>query len=388
MSTWWFQLYTLPMIKRVLKSIVLIMIADQISVRILPRELHLIASMAILVPLFLEFNSLSKTENVEFHKMNVPFGKLKSYFLLDIFFEVLFVVISAMAIIVFSSENAGLFQKNSDQLIDLNLNELFFFLTCGVGFFISMKKIHRKYIFLKFSNSKIVNHIIGIVSFTIVNIVIALFEMFQIMHLLPVMGILTLTISLASFSFGYRATFHLYPQKANLKIYLQELSKGLAVAGIFYVCCVFLGRDQVNQAYLPPLKRISNLYFNGPLNPPLTPETFETLEPKANASVKFLYDHLDFEPSTFGIHHFIQKDHKEMRLGKFLKFGKPSREFLISLYENFSTETAYWQKVESRDAIIYLSYAAWPSDQVLPEKYLALRTTSEELFKRKPASTK
>lgn len=386
---WWFNLYSVHVIKHCLKWAGIGLVLDQLMGRS-----SLIDSWGSGL-VFLSFypllrKTLSKDfrNNLEFHKMNIPFSELqRAYFFHHIMVFLVSYVLCLLA--YWTSKNFGGVHSNIkyDILNSFDIGSLLF-INCSIFvIYLAISQadhLKRRYQFFSDKKNEFIRFLYGLGTSAVFFMTVMAFMILTEHEILPFLFIGS-TFALAAWLYVNRAIFHKVPEKATVSA---NIRYSLVSAGFFcaiYFFCVFIGRDTVLDSNISVEKRVSSFKFNGRFNHEIDFETFKVLEPNlffllSDGSI--LYKKINFDPSILGVEYFLEGPDSVRRLSQFLKLGKPSPEFLLALYDHFEKQPEYWKKVRHAHQLQYLSFVKWPKGEKLPERFIVARQKSQDLIRR------
>ncbi len=386
-SCWWFRLYTLAYLRMLGLSTLAALLLDLALSRIAPDY----AFMAFFVPLtslITKFTPGSFRENIEFHKMNVPFRDLRRAFLIDVFLTGCSMV-SVLGLCLLASHCFGLLSYGGPSLFsDLTLSMLMYYVlaaflaVCWVCFI----AVDRRYVFYGLKHRSFWGKVffagpIWMICFVImVSGVLLHFEVLQsYVHLAGAM-------MMASVIFTYRGIFHKGPTHTGLWGWIKHYTLGNVIMASLFAMALLLGKSDAFDKDLSMQQRTASLRFYSYFGPRINKEAFVVFAGTYPAAV--LYSKLDFDPSELGVKFFLDGD--QGNLLEFMRRGRPGPGFLMSLYADMVSHPEHWSKLEMAEEIKYHAFHHWPKNKVLPEHYLAEKKKSDELQelrkKRHPAS--
>lgn len=388
---WWFRIYTLPFLKLLSGLFAFVIIADFILPFAGFHNVYLIFGIPFLA-LFKKFTPGSFRENIEFHKMNVPFSELRKAFLSDIFITIAsYFVFSALAVFI-SWFFGGFFSRPYSDIFWNYTFAMFFYFSFFFCFLVSwacFTSVDKRYLFYNVRNKTSFKFFLhsGSIWMTCMFLIVAA----VLVGLTPEVGYTHVLGSVVSATtlFILRAMFHKGPAEATLFKWFQYFAVGnMLFVSAFGVSCL-LGRSDVFNSDLTVEARSHSFEFYGVLGPRLDKKTFKLIEPRlnhGNFALTGIYQRLDFDPSELGLSYFLDKSGDQHRLISFLNLGKPSPEFLMKLYSDLESNLWFWDKVKTTEVIRQLAFHRWPEKRPLPEKFLAEKKKASdfaELNKRK-----
>lgn len=380
LQSWWFQLYTRPFLIRLLQFFGATLTFDIVLsyggysskfVYLLP-----------LVALVNKFTPGSFRENIEFHKMNVPFAILRKNFLADIAttalaYLVLFGLtggLSRLAGGFFSTEAASPFLELTKGMI------LYYTLAfCIAIFWVCFIAVDKKYVFYGIKHRTFVQTVFFAVPIWIVCLIqmmVALYLGFSVE--------LSYTFMLGSVFFGssiffLKAIFHKGPTHASLWNWMKHYGFGTATVAVIFFLAALLGRKDVLDENLNIAQRVNSFRFYGHFSPYIDRKTFALIEPELDLTDRdLIYKHVAFDPSGLGLGFFLDDSREQTRLMAFLDFGRPSVDFLLSLYSHMGSHPEHWDKVPAAEWVRHKAFHRWPKDRPLPEKYLAEKKKADD----------
>jgi hypothetical protein len=380
-KAWWFELYSLPLLKRTLKFFAMAFVGDYL-LTLLGFSLELGIALFCLpcIPfaglVFMRIPSIS--QNLDFHKLHIPLRQLRKEVHLNFFVDFLLLNLVLLFLYFFSGAINGSIHRSVSLVFQergfFNLLFIYSFIIVTLFYFLTMDKnpTRRKEALAVFNSTTLRKWGFMIYIF-FASMPFLAFNIFT-MDAFEAIFFLGLTGVLGAHLREIRMLFHTLPAKATYKIHFKHfMAGGLCSFGI-YLMCATGARFDVSDYSLTPEQRATSFSFSGMLAPEVDFETFKVIEPRLYDS-ELLYSKVNFDPSTLGVDFFLSKNGTH-RLYSFLKVGNPSEEFLITLYDHFETNP-YWtdKKVEG---LKYLAFSKWPSSAHLPERFLAAKESSKE----------
>jgi hypothetical protein len=383
---WWFQVYSFPLIKRILIWFLVALLADFILVQFLDDSyLGFICFSLPLIP-FLGMVSQRKPSiraNLAFHQLHIPMKQLRKDYLVNFFLDFICTSLALGSLHLLSSLFKGNINKSVSELyatIGFYQFIFYYFAVLVFAFYslINEKDMNKK----KAQFAPLNGGLFKLLKFLTYNLLVGIpvVILFVIITGLEVEAIILIFLGggIGACMREINTRFHGVSEIISYKILFSHFVKGNLLAfGIYFICALGARYDVLNPL-LSPDQRAKSFRFSGVLKPTIDIETFKVIEPKLSA-LSSIYSHVDFDPSILGIDYFSDQNDAR-RLTHFLSSGEPSKEFLLNLYNKFETHQQW--KDKKFDRVVSLAFSRWPDGQKLPDRYLLAKEKSIEIQKQ------
>jgi len=367
---WWFRLYLFPFFKKTITFYSITLFSDFI----LSKYNSNVSSLAYLIPFYvfrMRFMPGSFSANLEFHKSNINFRKLRLIYISDIllspFFWLIFFYISALISRYFSgflsTTYASFFWEMSNVQF-LLLSFFLFVILVGTSFIV----LGFKYTFLG------IKHRTFFMAFVTMMPIIffSFFSLFLIVffgvEFYLVMLWTASSLSLASIIFKLRAFFHQANFKSTVfQVYSYTIGSMFVLFFAFYLA--FISERQVlYSSNVDKTIKIRIYKFYVPFVSNISFDLYKDLEKHLEFRDKiYLYQKLSFDPSKLGLNFFLDDSKEQKRLQAFLRFGKPNKEFLTNLFHHIDDKKDFWRTKNSQTQILNIVFYRWPKNEKMPE---------------------
>lgn len=380
LHSWWFRLYTWPFMVRLLQFFGVTLALDLLLTY--GEYNSMLVYLLPLAALVNKFTPGSFRENIEFHKMSVPFTTLRRNFLTDIAITagaylslfMSFGIFSRFAGGFFSTENAGIFLDQRPGII------FFYSLAFCIGIsWVCFIAVDKKYVFYGLKHRTFAQKVFFFFPIWL----LCLFQMMAGLMLewgveLSYTYLLGVIFSGSSLFF-LKAIFHRGPTHATLWNWLKHYTLGNAMMASIFGISAFIGREDVLDENLSVEQRISSIKFYGRFSPKIDRATFFVIEPRLDLRDRdFLYGHLGFRASSIPLTYFMNDTKEHYRLMAYLDRGYPSADFLMSLYSHMKSQGSYWNKVPNAEWVRQKAFHRWPKNRILPVEFLAEKKKADD----------
>lgn len=384
-TPWWFRLYTVHTLK-FFGKITVAQFALYFILNMLGGTAAMFSGLIVfLAPIAYVLNHKTNhfRSNIEFHKMSIPFPKLKRAFFFDI----------AIKQAVFS----GLFLLNLYIAIRVSggmklASEFIFFTPSQLIYYVPVYFLGSASVMTFYNETKYVfiqKHRLPVVNFTLFMLFISACGVaFASMTTLGYQVPMILGFALSGYSTGVlffrsKAIFHQFRPVGRIRDAFKFSAIGMAITCCFYLVAVMFGRHDVLETKYSANQRASSLSFSGPFTPSIDKETFVTVERVIDPQeAALLYQNADFPVASLGVEYFLDNDPQSTRLRLMLSHSKPETTFLSALYDHFEKYPEYWKEKHGPLTFKAYAYSLWPA-KALPEKYELARVTTENEIKEK-----
>ncbi len=375
MNKWWFRLYTLSYLKTMGKltggiialNFLLLMVDSPFA------NICLLLSLVPFGYLIITNSIGSFRSNIEFHKMSIPYPKLKRALYTDIFIKITTALICAgvilFATLSFTSINVG---SALNTFIFFTPTQFAFYVVSyfiGNFYILSLNK-DRKYKAMDQSKSFwkfVVRATVG----TFVGGLFMAAMLFSGFSTIMIVAIGGLSMSAGLLYFHSRAIFNQLPQVSRFRDSLKYVTGGAVVCMSLYLGFIFIGRNEVFNENYNGLQRSSSFIFSGPFAPMIDKETFVAIEKYMDfESYSTFYSKVDFQVESLGLDYFLDQGSNE-RLRAYITYGKPTPEFMTRLYDHFEENKQYWDDKPSSIFFKVWAFNQYPVKKGLPEQYVA-----------------
>jgi hypothetical protein len=394
-QSWWFQLYTLPFLSKVMSKFYLVLMLDLVANYFTNGSLSFLFLLYLwaLKSAFAHKDQISFRNNIEFHKLHVPFPELRRALLGDIAIRAVAISIFIIAAYYLSYVAKGSFVSifAEADIPPYHFVQLLYFIMLMVVFYawISIFNKEEKYTFMGIRRSdRFLYYLMSFGAFVIMIlgfILLASLGFNFIMSCSLMMGVIGVT----SLMYHFKALFHQTPATGSFKNLLRFGVPGSLGFMLVFVLLSSLVRNAPLDRELPASQRMEAFYFLGPLAAPLDLESFKVIEPLSLDFSMLLFRRISFDRAELELEFFLEEGDSSHRLHRWLKYGKPSQDFLFSVYRDLSQRPDYWQKKPGHASIILASRKAWPKQQEFPQEFHHLDRRAQEIEqerKRLPAS--
>jgi hypothetical protein len=380
MKNWWLELYTLPSLKNIGKSF-LVVFAVNLLIGLLAPQLSIIGVMAnfyVFRKLKVQMNK-SLGYNIEFHKLHVPFVKLRKAFYLDFFIQwfclnIGFLISYAIAV-----------QFKIELSFDIHLMP-YFALFCMS--FLPLRWIggipkgrFSQYNLLDPNIGKLKNFSISIFCFifVFVSYFLAILSDFSLMSFVYTFGVL---VCVGHFWFLIKAVFHQEMKNGTPVVFFKYTFRGLAVSLCSFLFLSFATRPLVHVSTLDPIWRNSFFLFSGPLAPELNFEEAKLFMATEESNIGLILS------KTPGIEHLpvgeIFKNPSSYDYFEYVSSIHPSSENMLYILEKIHQS----KKPTFHDyATSQIIVSKWPKSSKFPDHLLVKKIRKDEspLSERLPA---
>jgi hypothetical protein len=396
-KSWWFSLYTFPILK---KALLFFLIGLFVDISLTKAEYYF-SFMAYVIPLFavnLKMRPGSFRSNLEFHKAHIEFKKLKRFFILDLLITNIFWIALFILSIYVSFNLGGFFSTpRANYLFSqiIGIKFVYLFVIFVILSWMGILSGDRKYIFFGLKHRTPFKKFLFLVSFWVLGISCLILSIYFNFEIDLANYLFIASVCLGSIFFHFRAFFHKGPEKSSILHCLFFSLIGLVISSLFYFSTFVLSNLNINDLRLTHNERIDYFKFYYPLISKINRDDFLVLEKYLPKEERYLvYKKVSFNPSQLGLAYFMDDSKNQNRLISLLRYGKPNHEFLHSLLMDFDQRVNFWNKVGASDEILYLCFHRWPQNKVIPVKVEALKLRADTFkkefeanrFKRKPAT--
>jgi hypothetical protein len=395
-SSWWFKLYTIPYLKRLL----LLFCASLFFDFALTKTDFYFTQLVFLLPLvalFLKFRPGSFRQNLEFHKMSIPFSELRKVFIFDILITAFSLISLFILSVVISSQVGGYFSKSESQKYwELTPGIYFFYFILSLVMITSvcLLSMDKKYSFSSFQNYSPLKKFFLQITIFILTVLIFLFFIFLGFPLHLVYHFLLAFTCCGSIFFLMRAIFHTGINHAKIwHFWGYSLLGMILLSSTFYMTFLFWEKNLMDTR-LSMKQRVNRFNYYSFFHSKIDLKTFKEIEPEISFGEKsLLYLKLDCDPSRLGLNYFLDDSKDQSRLIAFLRFGNPNQVFLEDLFINMKKRERFWSTLFVSDKIKYLAFRHWPKEKMIPLEIVEFKK-SADLFghslkrKRSPANSR
>jgi hypothetical protein len=375
---WWFKLYTLPSIKKVIFATSALAWADFLLTHYFLRW-SWVPNLFFLIFWSLPIAaSMVFVMNLEFHKSNINLPELRSALLKDSFIR-LVVSLICFLLLFASSRSLGVLSRDSALFMPISL--LVFlatylsFMTCGLGIVIA----NRKYRIFDIDKSKLTTKFKSTLMYTALVLVVLIF--------VGIYGELVFVLTATSVVLGlvlyfFRKAFNLENAPPRNRTFLKYSLIGSPLSFVFLLTFIMLSKGVINDHRYSTASRL--MLFS----------TLDSFAPPLDEAVSLAFIEADSRGEFFKLIYFnSSKEFREIPLQdlgikvnsliafEYLKATKTvPKETLLFIMTVLDQEKVTEENSYIHTLAGFAVVNKWPKDLELPEKLLKVKVARDNYY--------
>lgn len=377
MKSWWLDLYTIPALKSLLRATGIVLVCSWLLCFFVPA----LASQAIyfnLYTLFVLTSSFNHSveENVEFHKLHVPYNSLRKAFLGDLGIRLFATLISLVFNLLVVKMFGNLQQLPFEAILIVVALPLTLILSFRFGVKPGTKNAPYAIWYPEDYNLIMKFFLISLSSVLSVFIIAALLLLgFQ-----PITCMIIYFCSLLSGNmlYRYKAVFH-RESRGSFKMLMKYQMKGLGLLGVFSLFIAGASYPLVNSDWVNPAIRLGLFYGGGRLTSNLDIKTAAMFIPVVET---FDLDYVFKKTPGIGsepIEIILPEINPEVLTVYVGSVEDISRENKIFILEKMSENLLKNPNDNYSRLVVEKVTKTWPKDEKFPEHLLVKKMKLEEL---------